>query len=139
MSNLAGYYSIEDAEDLVQSFLNCTMDKWDWTHEAHLVAGLYVVTHHGDQSLSFMRNAISRFNESVGTANTDTSGYHETLTYFWLNRIREACTDTDGSLSWDQRTLNYLLVNQDLTNRNVWLEHYSEEQIKSVRARKEVI
>jgi hypothetical protein len=34
-----------------------------------------------------MRSGIIRYNEAVGTANTDTSGYHETLTCFWMATI----------------------------------------------------
>jgi len=36
-----------------------------------------------------MRTRISAFNESVGGANTATSGYHETLTHFWLLIVAE--------------------------------------------------
>jgi hypothetical protein len=36
-----------------------------------------------------MRARISAFNLSVGGANTPTSGYHETLTHFWLLIVAE--------------------------------------------------
>ena len=128
-------YPIADAEQLMQDFLQCTLDKYDWTHEAHLVVGLYMVTHYPQDALTHMREAIKRFNLATGTANTETSGYHETLTVFWLEHIRANCTANDGSLTWDQETLNHLLVNRALTNRNIWLEHYTEEAIRSVEAR----
>jgi hypothetical protein len=132
-------YPLEDAEELVQQFLNCTLMKWDWTHEAHMVVGLYMVTHFGAEALDQMRIALKKYNLSTGVENTDTSGYHETLTYFWLERIRTECTDHDGSLCWDQRTLDYLLINRALTNRNVWLEIYPEAVIKSLEARRSVV
>lgn len=127
-------YPIEAAEALVQSFLDCALDKSDWTHEAHLVVGLFMVTHYTD-ALPHMREAIKRYNESVGTINSETSGYHETLTVYWLEHIKKHCTANDGTLMWDQETLDYMLFNRALTNRNVWLEVYPESIIKSVEAR----
>jgi hypothetical protein len=132
-------YPIDAAEELVQSFLDCTMDKADWTHEAHLVVGLYMVTHYPHDALSPMREAIIRFNESVGTINSDTSGYHETLTHFWLEHIRKHCTANDGTLMWDQETLDYMLFNRELTNRNAWVDVYGEGVIQSVEARHRII
>jgi hypothetical protein len=132
-------FELEDADELVQRFIDCTLDKWDWTHEAHIVVGLFMVTHHGADALAQMRTALKRYNECTDVPNTDTSGYHETLTHFWLERIRKECTDADGSLRWDQDTLDAMLFNRALTNRNVWLEVYPEEMIKSMEARRIVV
>ncbi len=127
-------YPLDAAEELVQAVLNCTLDKFDWTHEAHLVVGLYMVTHYAD-ALPPMREAIRRYNESIGIINSETSGYHETLTVYWLDRIKKHCTANDGTLMWDQETVDYMLFNRDLTNRNAWLEDYPESMMKSVEAR----
>jgi hypothetical protein len=129
-------FPLSEAEILVQSFLDGTLNKYDWTHEAHLVVGMYMVTHHEAAALEHMRKAIRSFNETTGTENTDTSGYHETLTVFWLERIRAHCTAPDGTLTWDQDTLDHLLFSREMSNRNVWLEHYDEDLVKSVEARR---
>jgi hypothetical protein len=131
------FYPIADAEELVSKFLNCTLPKYDWTHEAHLVVGLYMVTHHTDQALIKMREALLKYNVSIGGVNSDTAGYHETLTIFWLERIAKICTANDGTLMWDQETLDYMLFHRDLTNRNVWLNYYPETIIQSLEARKQ--
>ncbi len=76
----------------VAQFLACTLPKSDWTHEAHLTVGLWHLREVGfDEALLRMREGICAYNEAVGTANTETSGYHEheTLTVFWL-RVLDA-------------------------------------------------
>jgi hypothetical protein len=40
------------------------------------------------ECLEHFRRDLNRFNESVGGANTEDSGYHETITVFWLDTIR---------------------------------------------------
>ena len=42
------------------------------------------------------KNGILRYNEAIGTENSDTSGYHETLTRLWANvlaKLVAGCTD----------------------------------------------
>jgi hypothetical protein len=132
-------YSITDAEALVAGFTNCTLPKEEWTHEAHLVSGLYMLAHYGPKALDEMRLRIRRYNESVGGQNTDVSGYHETMTVFWLWAIKKQCAGEDGFVRWNQDTLDRLVACEQLTDRNCWLEHYSEGVIKSVEARREFV
>ena len=59
-----------------------------WTHAAHVaVAACLTYEHPPETALRLTRSGIIRFNESAGTANTETSGYHETLTRFWSGII----------------------------------------------------
>lgn len=60
-----------------------------WTHEAHLGVAFWLVSVEPNvaTALPIMREGIKAYNESVGTANTTTSGYHETLTRFWLEAL----------------------------------------------------
>ena len=80
--------SMEDICNLVKSFEERTIAHSDWTHAAHLSVGFYYV-----QRLPFavaknvMRDGIHWLNDRHGIPNTATSGYHETLTVFWLKRI----------------------------------------------------
>jgi hypothetical protein len=88
--------SIADAEKLINGFNNCNLPKEEWTHEAHLISGLWMLSRYDDGALDEMRTRIRRFNESVGGVNDDQNGYHETLTVFWLcSQTRTAsCTGT---------------------------------------------
>jgi hypothetical protein len=68
-----------------------TLAKSGWTHAAHVA----VCAWHAwpatpvDEVFAVMKRGIRAYNEAVGTANTATSGYHETLTRFWAGVIVE--------------------------------------------------
>jgi hypothetical protein len=78
---------------LIEGFEDGSLPKTQWTHAAHLVVGthyLYALGFNG--ALETMRLRVRAYNAAVGTPNTDTSGYHETLTRMWLlvlDRLRE--------------------------------------------------
>jgi hypothetical protein len=85
--------ALAGTEALVAAFLARTLPKSAWTHVAHLRVGLWHVRRLGETgALTALRSAISSYNEAVGTANTDTSGYHETLTIFYVRLIAITCS-----------------------------------------------
>lgn len=129
-------YQLAEAEKLVNSFNNCTLAKAEWTHEAHLIGGLWMLSHFGENALDEMRIRIKRFNESVGGVNDDQNGYHETLTVFWLWALKEMLSDEDGKLHWDQDSLDDLIFDETLADRNLWTEFYTKERMMSVEARR---
>lgn len=132
-------YSLTDAEKLIANLNNCTLPKEDWTHEAHLIGGLWMLSQYGDGALDEMRTRIRRFNESVGGVNDDHNGYHETLTVFWLWALKEMFADEDGKLYWNQDALDDLLFDETLADRNLWSAFYSKEKMMSVEARREFV
>src|SRR5579864_318442 len=80
--------SRETFDAFVAAWENCKLPADRWSHAAHVaVAACYAV---GDpeMALKHTRCGIVRYNESVGTANTDTSGYHETLTCLWAGIVK---------------------------------------------------
>jgi hypothetical protein len=80
----------EALDSFLHGFEQGKLAKSEWTHGAHVAAAAYYLF--GSDSatvLPLMRTRISAFNESVGGANTATSGYHETLTHFWLLIVAE--------------------------------------------------
>jgi len=73
---------------LIKAFENRTIPKIEWNHEAYLAVGLYYCrTRPFAVAKNMMRDGVYWLNDSHGTPNTDNSGYHETLTVFWLKRI----------------------------------------------------
>jgi hypothetical protein len=82
--------TLENLSSFLDAFERGTLPKAEWTHAAHIAAAAYYL--HGSSVatiLPLMRTRISAFNLSVGGANTPTSGYHETLTRFWLLIVAE--------------------------------------------------
>jgi hypothetical protein len=131
--------TLEDATKTVEQFEAATLPDWAWTHEAHLICALSILSRFGiEQAPSEMKKRILKYNEAVGKINSDTSGYHETVTYFWLKAIWERLS-VDGKINFDQATLDDLLSNIDLAYRNLFLKSYSEKLILSVEARKNYV
>jgi hypothetical protein len=132
---MSDFFTLQDAGLLARGFEDCTLPEEDFTHEAHLIAGFYVLSQFGDNAMPAMRERIRRFNESKGKQNTDSAGYHETITFFWLWAIRQALADANGNIRWNDENLDDLLFDEQLADRNLWLRHYSKERMMSKEAR----
>jgi hypothetical protein len=80
----------ENLSRFLDAFERGKLPKNEWTHAAHVAAAAYYL-HNSSVAiiLPLMRARISAFNLAVGGANTATSGYHETLTHFWLLIVAE--------------------------------------------------
>ena len=83
--------------EFVAAFENLTLPKEQWTHTAHVtVAGFYLCRHSLPESIDRLRDNIKKFNLSVGGQNTESSGYHETLTVFWAHLIHSELSKASG-------------------------------------------
>ncbi|MGD9703927.1 MAG: hypothetical protein AB7Q42_21240 [Acidimicrobiia bacterium] len=73
-----------EADRIADGLESATLPRAAWTHRAHVLAATALVRRHGAaEALARLRLAIPRYNEATGTPNTDTSGYHDTLTVFY--------------------------------------------------------
>jgi hypothetical protein len=52
------------------------------------MAGCYLLAWPEAEATERIRQGIRQYNESQGNVNTADSGYHETLTIFWIQTIR---------------------------------------------------
>lgn len=115
--------------------LDRSLPRADWTHEAHLAACLWLLRERRDIDLpSEMPAIIASYNVAVGGENTDTAGYHETITQAYIRLA-------DGFLVAHDRDQPLVeLVNAFLASpighREALLAHYSRERLFSVEARK---
>lgn len=84
------YNSDEEIFSIVKDFEGRTLAKENWTHETRLTVGLYYTLKHARPiAQKLMRRGICWLNCVHGINNSRTSGYHETLTVFWLDTIAE--------------------------------------------------
>jgi hypothetical protein len=127
--------STETALELIQQFKEGTLPKVEWTHEAHLMVGLYAAIEHKENALDFMRVNIRRYNEAVGTVNSDTSGYHETLTVFWVWMLQNLVAEKQLT-TYDEVAVDELIFEELFSKRNIWLRFYTQERVMSVAARR---
>ena len=77
-------------DQLAQAFLDLTLPRAQWTHEAHLRVGAWHVHRFGAAlALPHLREGICRLNLAHGGANTATGGYHETITAAYVRLIAD--------------------------------------------------
>lgn len=123
-----------ETEWIVEALIARTLPKAEWTHEAHLRAGLWHVLQHGaPAALDLLRTRISSYNESVGTLNTDTSGYHETITRFYVTVIDRFLAANDRAMPIDDLAARLLA---ECGDRRLPMRYYSEGRLFSVVARR---
>jgi len=130
------FQSLQDYGAFVDQFISQTLPKSRWTHRAHLVTGLWHLLHHTpEESLKLLRERIRTYNVSVGGVNTDTAGYHETLTRFYVLALAQFLSRHDSVRS-DVPGLIRMLLASRLVDKNLPLEFYSQAVLFSPAARR---
>lgn len=114
-------------------FLECTLLRADWTHEAHLATCAWILLERPailpERDLPAL---IRRFNESVGGVNSDSEGYHETITQISIRAVRAELARSEGQGLAER--VNQLLLAPE--GRRDWpLRFYSHERLFSKEAR----
>jgi hypothetical protein len=77
-----------DIDRIARGVIDRTLPKPEWTHAAHFAAALWMITHHGRDAERLMPSLIRAYNQATGVPNTDTNGYHETITLASLRAAR---------------------------------------------------
>ncbi|WP_258003981.1 hypothetical protein [Fischerella thermalis] len=127
------YQTVTQIENLITAFKNCTLPRCEWNHTAHLTVALYYLIHYGEKQASdHLRQAIQSYNAAIGIQTTKNSGYHETLTRFWIHMVRHY-------LSVNQKQASLLQLTNGLIdsygNKHLPLQYYSRDLLMSWEAR----
>ena len=78
-----------DVISVGEGLLARTLPKPQWSHAAHFAAALWMLRIRTDlHAETALPPLIRAYNESTGVANTDSSGYHETITLASLRAAR---------------------------------------------------
>ncbi|MCB9081784.1 MAG: hypothetical protein H6555_08750 [Lewinellaceae bacterium] len=119
-------------ESLISRFLAGTLLHHEWTHEAHLCVGLWhVLQYPQDEALVHLRQRITYFNTRIGIENTTNSGYHETLTTFYVQLLAFYVQQVPGKFLQQANQL----IASPLADRSLPLTFYSRELLFSATAR----
>jgi hypothetical protein len=122
---------------LIAGFEDGTWPKGGWTHAAHLAAGTCYILDNADTALDCLRREIPRYNVSQGGANTEDSGYHETLTCFWHDVIRDFIGTLPTGL--DRLAIVRAVVSEFAPKRDLFREYYDFDVVNSREARAKFI
>ena len=120
---------------VAEGFLARTLPREEWTHEAHLATTTYLLLRHPEIDLDReLPDLIRRYNESVGGVNSDTEGYHETITRVFLAGVRLFLSEADKDEPLHE-LVNELLLSP--MGRRDWpLRFYSRDRLLGVEARR---
>ncbi len=126
-----------DAElaELIEAFEAGDVPRGSWTHRAHLsMALVYLLRYGAELGPQRICAGILHFNAAQNVEQTPTTGYHETITRFYIwavQRFVDAC---------DRTRPQYQLANELFElfgERSLPLQYYSKERINSWEARTE--
>jgi len=102
----------------------------EFTHAAHVAAAVWLFDQYGSETYDLMPGMIRSLNIAAGGANTDSEGYHHTITMASLKAIEAKAGE--GSLC--ERTNRLLSLGY---GRSDWLlQHYSKDRLFSLEARR---
>jgi hypothetical protein len=117
---------------LIAGFENGSWPGAKWTHAAHLTLGACYILE-GNSALDRLRAGIPRYNVSQGGKNTEDSGYHETLTCFWHDIIRDYIATLPAGL--DRLTVTRAVVAEFAPQRDLFRQYYDFDVVNSREAR----
>lgn len=126
------FAELGQVRQLVSAFESCALPVSEWDHRAHLTVACWYVYDDPPKAEGRMRKSIQRYNAYNRVFTTATTGYHETLTRFWLALVHATFYDLPATTSPVAR------INQvvgALSDKLLVLRYYSHARIVSDDAR----
>ena len=122
-----------DIDRIARGVTDRTLPKPEWTHAAHFATALWMITRHGSDAERLMPGLIRAYNEATNTPNTDTGGYHETITLASLRAARfMLAAHPDTALS----DVLAALMAREFGKSGWLLAYWRKETLFSVEARR---
>lgn len=126
----AAYQNEGAIQSVVEKFESWAYAVDEFTHARHLtVACWYLSTMPPAEALVRMRTGLKRFIAYHGK-----KGYHETMTRFWMELLRDFLSHLPPATSLTNRT-NYAL--ECFQNKDVLYSYYTRERVMSEIAKRE--
>jgi len=125
------YSSDEEVLGVVRGFESCELPPADFNHREHLLVALcYLQSMNDAEALARLRAGIGRY---VAAHGINPSLYHETVTAFWMRRVR-AYLARAGAGRGLAGLINGLAAESG--SSRLIFEYYSKELIDSAEARR---
>lgn len=128
------YKSDDEIAAIGRRVVDCTLPKAAWTHAAHLAAAAWVIACSGLDPARDMPGIIRAYNEACGVANTDSGGYHDTITQASLRAVRAFLASQPAGTPL-HTACNRLLASP-YGDKSWLLNHWSQPVLFSVAARR---
>jgi hypothetical protein len=126
------YRTDEEALEVVRRFESRELPPADFNHREHLLVALcYLLRTDDAEALARVRSNVGEY---AATHGVNPSLYHETITVFWLKRVRSYVDRVGPGLNLAEMT-NALAA--ECGSSRLIFDYYSRELIDSERARRE--
>lgn len=113
-------------ELIAAGLLDASLPQSAWTHRGHVTAAHVLISQHGAATtLALCRARIPLLNDAHGVENSDTGGYHDTLTVFYVAAVADAVA---RGLTIDETVAEL--------DRSAALQWWSEPLLMSIEARR---
>jgi hypothetical protein len=134
MSPFVPFTSDNEIAAIAHGLITRTLPKPQWTHAAHFAATLWLMETRPPEEVAFMLPGLIRaYNEATATINSDTSGYHETITQVSLRAARAFRDERSATPLF--AVVNELMASR--LGRSDWvLKYWSRERLFSPEARR---
>ena len=129
---MPSFSSDVEIDRIGRGLLDRSLPKAEWTHAGHFAAAFWVLRRPNMDAARDMPGLIRAYNEATGVRNTDTTGYHETITLASLRAASAWLRGRSGVPLFE--ALNGLLATE--YGRSEWLlSYWSRPLLFSVAAR----
>ena len=130
---MSHFSSDAEIDRIGRGLIDRSLPKAEWTHAAHFAAALWLLRRPDMHAAREMPGLIRAYNEATGTPNTDTGGYHETITLASLRAAHAWLAESPHAPLHE--VLEELLASR--FGRSDWLmAHWSKPLLFSVTARR---
>ena len=134
MRNFIPFTSDDEIAWIGNGLLERTLPKSSWTHSAHFATAIWLFVCRPEiDPFREMPRFIRAYNESIGGENTDTRGYHETITLASLRAVRAFLAERPHIPLF---TLCNELMFSSLGDPDWLLAYWSHSRLFSVEARR---
>jgi hypothetical protein len=120
-------------QEFLRSFDECEVAPADFNHKAHLKLAYILLAMHGVKGAApRFRSALQAFLQRNGI---DPTKYHETMTQAWLLAVLHFMERAGTTANAEE----FVKASPVLHDPKIMLTHYSQELIRSDRARREFV
>jgi hypothetical protein len=127
--------SAEELRAFIAQFEEGTWPKDRWNHRPHVTMALYYLfTLPAGDAIRRVKQGIVRYNQCRGIQNTPTSGYHETLTSFWIAVLTVECAREESASTLHETVRQ--IATRVLEKPELWRQYYSRDLIHDSEARR---
>ena len=128
------FTSLADIDRIYFGIIDKSLPKSEWTHEAHFAAAVAMCLRQPAHAFDRISETIKSYNVATGVENTDTDGYHYTITKASMMATQSVISEApDDTAVID---ITNMMITGKYGKPDWLLAHWSKDVLFSVAARR---